>query len=106
METNLKKWTRWTETTKQFPKPKYGFTEHLKFIGDSVTTQPLNEADYIRFKDAAKFWAWYHDKKISIKADRKPNNMKAVTVTLVAHHRKDNKRVLPDGLKDGLEVLF
>jgi hypothetical protein len=106
METNLKKWTRWTETTQEFPKPKYAFTEHLKFIGDSITTFPMNKADYIRFKDAAKFWAWYHDKKVSIKKDRKPDDMCTVTVTLLAHHRKDNYRVLPDGLKDCIKIFF
>lgn len=102
------KWKRWTETspTKFFPKPKYEFTRHLKYVGDAITTFPLNYADYVRFKDAAKFWAWYHDKKVSINLSRKPDNMQTVTVTLLAHHRKDNYRVLPDGLKDGLEEFF
>ena len=104
METNsTKKWKRWTEDG-FFPKPKYGFTQHLQYIGDALTTHPLEYADYVRFRDAAKFWAWRHDKRVTIRSDRKPNNMRSVTVTLVAHHRKDNYRVLPDGLKDGLEI--
>lgn len=106
METNsTNKWKRWTEAG-FFPKPKYGFTQHLEYIGDSLTTHPLEYAEYIRFKDAAKFWAWRHDKRVTIRTDRKPNNMRSITVTLVAHHRKDNHRVLPDGLKDGLEIEF
>jgi len=82
-----KTWDRWTQVSKQFPKPKYGFTQHLKHIGDSIKTFPMNEPDYIRFKDAAKFWAWHHDRRVRIKKERLGDGMCEVTVTLMEHHR-------------------
>lgn len=90
MSTEPKKhWLRWTQTspTKHFPKPKYQFTKYLKFIGDSITTFPMEEADYIRFKDAAKFWAWHHDKRVRIHRQKLGNGLSQVVVTLMEHHR-------------------
>jgi hypothetical protein len=80
-------WPRWTQQSKKFPKPVYGFTEYLKRIGDYILTNPVNEAEYQKIKDAAKFWAWYHDKRVRITKNKKPNNMFEVEIRLVAHHR-------------------
>lgn len=88
MSTETKKsWTRWVEKTKEFPKPKYYFTQHLRHIGDYVETHPISQAEYMKIKDAAKFWAWNHDCRVSIKKNRKANNMCTVRVTLISKHR-------------------
>lgn len=89
-----KLWKRWTTTSPidgepHFPKPVYRFTEILKRVGDYIVTNPLTEAEYTKFKDAAKFWAWYHDKRVRIKKDRLGDGMCKVTVVLMAHHRHD-----------------
>ena len=91
-----KHWKRWTQTSptnpNHFPKPKYRFTELLKKTGDYVTTIPLNKADTDRINDAAKFWAWYHDKRVRIKRNRVGEGLWTVTVMLIAHHRHDSHR--------------
>lgn len=84
----MKTWKRWTEHTKQFPKPKYGFTQYLKQIGDHVITHPMTEAEYQKIKDAAKFWAWKHDKRVRIKKNRVGKGLFEVVITLIAHHRQ------------------
>ena len=84
----MSSWTRWVQQTKEFPKPVYGFTKYLKNIGDKIVTNPMTQADYLKFKDAAKFWAWYHDKRVRILKNRKPDNMFEVEIRLVAHHRQ------------------
>lgn len=89
-DSKYKGWKRWVEENKHFPRPKYGFTQHLKHIGDKLITHPITEADYIRFKDAAKFWAWFHDKRIRTKKNRLPDGMCFVEVTLIAHNRESN----------------
>ena len=84
-------WKRWTTTfhTKPFfPKPKYGFSVHLKYIGDFIETNECTEQEYIKFKDAAKFWAWYHGKKVRIQKWRRPNGNCIIRVTLAAHKRE------------------
>lgn len=87
-----KHWKRWTTTSPidgepHFPKPIYRFTEILRHVGDYIVTNPITQEEYMRFKDAAKFWAWYHDKRVRIKKDRLGNGMCKVTVVLMAHHR-------------------
>lgn len=85
-----KHWKRWTQTshTKFFPKSKYNFTEILKRVGDYVVTFPMTQKEYLRIKDAAKYWAWYHDKRVSIvKIPASPDTWR-VRVTLIAHHRE------------------
>lgn len=84
----MKQWARWTEENKHFPKAKYGFTQYLKAIGDHVVTHPMTEAEYQKIKDAAKFWAWYHDKRVRIKKDRVGKGLFQITVTLISQHRK------------------
>ena len=75
------------EHTRQFPKNKYNFTEHLRNIGDSVTTYPLDYDDYRKILDAAKFWAWKHECRVKCRSFR-TNDMKyEVTVTLISKHR-------------------
>lgn len=88
--TDNKKWKRWVEDLKAFPKPKYEFTKHLRHIGDAIITNPMTQEDYIRFKLAARFWAWYHDKRIRTKKNRLPDGMCYVVLTLIAHNREDN----------------
>ena len=82
-----KHWLRWTQTSRHFPKNKYGFSQHLRKLGDHVITYPMPTADYIRIKDAAKFWAWRHDKRIRTRTRRVGPGMYEVTVTLIAHTR-------------------
>lgn len=86
-----KHWKRWTQTSqnKFFPKKKYGFSTHLVHIGDSVTTYPMEYADYIRIKDAAKFWAWYHDKRVKTEKLYVDGTKCRVRITLISHHRED-----------------
>lgn len=93
-----KTWIRWTQQTKEFPKPKYGFTKYLRSIGDHVITEPMTEAEYQKIKDAAKFWAWYHDKRVRIKKNRVGPRMYEVVITLVAQHRKHMDRESPYSL--------
>jgi hypothetical protein len=85
-----KHWPRWTTTsqTKFFPKPKYGFSQHLKRVGDTLVTHPVDEAGYQKFKDAAKFWAWYHDKRVRIIRNKLGDGMSEVVIRLVAQHRQ------------------
>ena len=90
-----KTWTRWVQQTKEFPKPKYNFTFHLRSVGDYVRTNPITEAEYQKIKDAAKFWAWYHDKRVSIHKDRVGKGLWEVTVKLVAHHGRHINDELP-----------
>lgn len=85
-----KTWLRWTQKTKEFPKPKYNFTSILTHVGDSIETYPMSYEDYIRFKDAAKFWAWHHGKRIKIKSIRQPNRMRVAIVMLISHSRTRN----------------
>ena len=87
----MKTWERWTQTTQSFPKPKYNFTNLLKREGDYIETFPFPKKDRDRFKDAAKFWAYYHNKTINIKfisdyQDGIP--MWRVRITLKYNHRK------------------
>ncbi len=83
-----KRWQRWTQTSDVgFPKPKYRFTSLLKRVGDYVRTHPVDETGYQKIKDAAKFWAWYHDKRVRIIKHRAENGMWEVEVRLVEHHR-------------------
>ena len=84
---DLKSWTRWTEKTKEFPKPKYRFTELLKHTGDYLETYDMDKADALRFNDAAKFWAYFHKKKVRIERIQRPEGKYAMRVTLVSHHR-------------------
>ena len=60
-------WKRATELTKEFPKPKYNFTKHLTGVGDFLQTAPLTHKQYIHFLRAAHFWAWYHEKRVSVR---------------------------------------
>ena len=89
----LKRWKRWTETTKTFPKSKYGFSQYLINIGDFVETEEMSHKDYIKVNDAAKFWAYHHKKRVKIKSLQVKPGLYVVRVTLIAKHRK---RVLPE----------
>ena len=89
---DLKKWKRWVEVDRHWPKPKYGFSKLLRKVGDYVETFPMTMEDRIRFKDAAKFWAYHHDKRVSIKSipdyDGK-TPMWRMRVTLLSLHRQE-----------------
>lgn len=87
MTSPIKKWKRWTEETKQFPRPKYGFNTYLQKVGDSITTHPMEFADYIRIKDAAKFWAYTKGKRVKVKKQNLGHDLCNVTITLISHHR-------------------
>lgn len=83
-----KHWLRWTQKTKEFPKPKYRFTELLKHKGDMLETFPMSKEDGVRFRDAAKFWAYTHKKRVRCITIPAPNDMVIKRVTLVELHRK------------------
>lgn len=83
----MKRWTRWTTISKEFPKPKYGFSTLLKKKGDYVVTHPMTEAEYQKIKDAAKFWARHHDCRVTIRSFKDNNGLKEVTIMLVEKHR-------------------
>lgn len=84
----VKTWDRWTQKTKEFPKPKYGFSQHLKYIGDMLETYPMSIEDGVRFRDAAKFWAHHHGKRVRTITIKAPDDMVIKRVTLISHHRK------------------
>lgn len=83
---------RWTEKSPSkeahFPTPKYNFTIHLRELGDWVQTNPIPYADYIKIKDAAKFWAWRHDVRVTIRSAKVGDDQYIVTVRLVSLTRK------------------
>lgn len=83
-----KTWERWTQKTKEFPKPKYGFTQLLKHTGDTLVTHPMSPGDAGRFHDAAKFWAYYHGKRIKTTWHRAPDDCYYLKVVLISHTRK------------------
>jgi hypothetical protein len=83
----MAEWLRHTQVTKKFPKPKYGFTTHLKHIGDEVETFPMTKDDVERIKYAAFFWAWNKNYKIKFKRVRAAKDMWTVRITLVQKHR-------------------
>lgn len=83
-----KKWERWTQKTKEFPKPKYNFTTHLVDVGDWVQTHPLSFEDYVRIKDAAKFWAWHHGVRVAVTSAKVEDDKRLVTVRLISKTRK------------------
>jgi hypothetical protein len=83
----MKTWERWTQKTKQFPKSKYGFSQHLKKVGDFVETYPMEYADYIRIKDAAKFWAYTHGKRVAVRSTRQGDGLRTVRVQLISRTR-------------------
>lgn len=93
MSDKYKQWKRWVEVDPHFPKPKYNFTTHLKRIGDYVETYPLDYADRIRIRDAAKFWAWHHKKRVSIRSIPDGTAKWRMRITLISHTRE---RIIED----------
>ena len=85
---SMKTWERWTQKTKEFPKSKYGFTEYLRRVGDYVETHPMSRADYIRIKDAAKFWAYHHKVRVKIRVQKTGDGMYTVMIMLVSKTRE------------------
>lgn len=85
-------WKRWTELPpegeRKFPEKKYGFSDYLRRIGDYVETMPMTPTEYQKIKDAAKFWAWFHKVRVSIRSYKVGDNLKVVRVTLIDHTRK------------------
>jgi hypothetical protein len=96
---SLKDWTRWTTISKEFPKPKYGFSALLKKKGDYIVTHPMTYAEYQKIKDAAKFWARFHDCRVTIRSLKVEEDKREVTIMLVEKHRLE----LPHGLQRGPE---
>ena len=83
----MKRWTRWTTISKEFPKPKYGFSTILKNKGDYIVTYPMTEAEYQKIKDAAKFWARFHDCRVTINKTPVSATHYEVKIMLVEKHR-------------------
>lgn len=90
-------WKRWTQTSKEFPKPKYGFSSLLKKKGDYIVTHPMNHADYVRIRDAAKFWARYHGVRVSINKIKVSADTWEIKIMLIEKHRHE----LPHRLQRG-----
>jgi len=75
---------RWAATLGgRFPEDKYRFSKYLRSVGDYITTNPINEKDYKRFKDAAYAWAYRRKWKVAITRLYGPGNMFEVTCTLI-----------------------
>ena len=90
------KWKRWVEETKEFPKPKYRFTELLKREGDYVETFPMTQPDVKRIRWAAHFWAHHKNKcvrTVTIPDYQNGVPMWRVRVELIADKRT---REIPD----------
>lgn len=56
-----------------------------------LETHPMSVQDYIRFKDAAKFWAWYHGKTVKVRRYREPGGLLSGRVTLISHSRNEHQ---------------
>lgn len=68
----MKKWVRPTQLTKKFPADKYGFSKHLKKVGDWIETHPFPEKqDAVRMLRAAHHWAWYYGYRVSVEIHEK-----------------------------------
>lgn len=85
---DLKQWKRWTELTKEFPKPKYNFSQVLRRRGDYVITHPMTFEERERFRWAAKFWAYTHNKRVKFQSLIYDDTRWQVKLTLVELHRK------------------
>jgi hypothetical protein len=58
-------------------------------VGDYVETYPISQADYMKIKDAAKFWAWRHKVRVSIKKYKAKDGMFTVRVMLISRTRNN-----------------
>lgn len=80
---------RWTQKTKEFPKSKYGFTEHLKKQGDQLEYYYGPEKDpkaYKKITDAAYEWSHHHRVTIRTRHIRMSDGW-GVRVTLAREYR-------------------
>lgn len=82
-----KTWLRWTQTSREFPKSKYNFTQHLRKVGDYVVTEPLPNSEYQKIKHAAKFWAWYHGVMIKTEKTNLRNGTFIIKIQLISRKR-------------------
>ena len=53
-----------------------------------LETYPMSKEDGVRFRDAAKFWAYTHGKRVKTVTIQAPDDMVIKRVTLISHHRK------------------
>ena len=83
-----KTWLRPTQISRTFPPNKYGFTHHLRQIGDWVETQPLDDKGYNNINDAAHFWAWRRGWRVTVLTQPDGEGKKIVRITLIAKHRE------------------
>lgn len=83
-----KSWVRWTASNKIFPKPKYGFSQHLQRRGDYLVTNPIGPEEYEKFRKAILFWAWYHKRTVTVKKERCGKDLWEVRVDLVSMTRE------------------
>ena len=77
-----------TQINRQFPKPKYNFTHHLKNVGDWVETEPLGKKEYYNFLAASHFWAWRRGWVVVCSSTPDGTGKKYVRLTLTAKHRE------------------
>lgn len=85
--TQPKTWTRATQITGKFPEDKYGFTQHLKQVGDYVMTYPMAKEDAVRVKWAAHQWAYRHECRVSHSLIRRTGGLYSARVMLVDKNR-------------------
>lgn len=82
-----KTWLRPTQVSKEFPKDKYHFSQHLENIGDYIETNPAPFEDIERLRKAATAWSWFHKVRVLFKRYRKFNGEYILRITLVSKHR-------------------
>lgn len=91
---------RWTQKSANkeahFPKQKYHFSTHLTHVGDWVQTNPISHEEYIKLKDAAKFWAWNHGVRVAVRMSKTSDDKRIVTITLVSYTRKKEDSTVYD----------
>lgn len=83
-----KTWLRWNQLSKTFPTDKYGFSKHLKKVGDYILTHPMEYADMYRMFIAVKNWAYYHKKRVSTERFPVADGKYRLKVMLTSQHRK------------------
>lgn len=67
---------------------KYGFSDHLKEVGDWVETYPLSDKDLYRICKAAHAWAYRKDKTVKVTTVYTVEG-KCSRITLMKHYRNN-----------------
>ena len=81
-------WLRHTQLTKEFPKPKYHFSKHLRNIHDYIETDVITKKELYAIKKAVAFWAWYHERTIKMHQIQLGEDKYIFNVELISKDRK------------------